>query len=79
MYSCIMGVIADEVFYITAWLEGGEMGTVEANKFAIATDFLDCIRSGDAQKPDFADGARVQLIMEKAYEPNSNGSVGTPV
>ena len=147
---------ADEAFYITATLENGGMGTVEANKLAIGTnddlsfeiygekgalryslmqpnylryydgeraggvlggdggftdiecvgrypapggifpsfkapvgwlmghvesyrDFLDAIRHGSDSRPDFNDGARIQYIMEKAYESDLNGSIVTPV
>lgn len=147
---------ADEAFYITAELENGGMGTIEANKLAIGTnddlsfeiygekgalkyslmqpnylryydgeraggilggdggftdiecvgrypapggifpsykapvgwlmghvesyrDFLDAIKKGSVSKPDFKDGARVQLIMEKAYESADNGSVSIRV
>ena len=147
---------ADEAFYITAELENGGMGTIEANKLAIGTnddlsfeiygekgalkyslmqpnylryydgeraggslggdcgftdiecvgrypapggifpsfkapigwlmghvesyrDFIDAIKNGNVSKPDFKDGAKVQLIMQKAYESADNGSVDTPV
>ncbi len=147
---------ADEAFYITAELENGGMGTIEANKLAIGTNddlsfeiygekgalkyslmqpnylryydgeraggilggdggftdiecvgrypapggifpsfkapvgwlmghvesyrnFLDAIKKGSVSKPDFNDGARVQLIMEKAYESADNGSVSIRV
>ena len=53
---------------------GWLMGHVESYR-----DFLDAIRNGGAAKPDFTDGARIQYIMEKAYEASDNGSVDTPV
>ncbi len=50
------------------------MGHVESYR-----DFLDAIKNGNKAKPDFIDGARIQLIMEKAYELANNRSLETHV
>ncbi len=145
---------ADEAFYITAELENGGIGTIEANKLAFGTNddlsfeiygekgalkyslmqpnylrfydgdreggalggdrgftdiecvgrypapggifpsfkapvgwlmghvesyrcFLDAVKHGRTGAPDFDDGARVQLIMEKAYFSSENNGIIT--
>lgn len=64
--------------YVSAWWPSGHMLGYEHGFTHQAKDFIEAIAAGSQPTPSFADGLRVQLVLDAIERSAHNGSAWTP-
>jgi len=59
--------------YAAHWWPDGHIVGYEHTFVHHLADFVDCLHSGEAFSPDFADGVKVQAVLEAALQSAKDG------